>query len=481
VDAAVLQRAGPQHAQHGPVVAVQARAGPAVPAPVSPPRSPGPWEARVAAGQPGGGAPVDDHCPVAAAALLDVVFSRGCTQLLLWAAWVAPPGRGVREGPAASVAVAAAGGGLAAAAAFGAAGVAPLMRGLCSALVGGRLTQELCKQMESAWPGEGGRHMAQLQWGALDVAGPPGAGAADEGGGAVVAVESVWPLALPLLGGGEEGAAPAEGGGSGGGAEVEVVLAAGAATDVRLLVLEVAGGREVLSRTCSLQPGRQAVMLRLPWLRAGAAAATVPDAPQAAVLRLLVLAPAHASGAAEAGGGSGPCLYGAVDLLATTGGMARELRQLGGRMAVECAANAAAALAGGLAPPPASPPMGQLPMPPEVWAAHFAPVVQDLACLLVLAARRVAGSCMCGPAVPGPPPPRSPDLIPGGSALGVGARHAHAAAAHLAAFAAGQRLSTLEGLAGGLAAMGAGGAASKDRRTSGIGPGGSACHESTCL
>jgi hypothetical protein len=381
------------------------------------------------------------------------VFSRGCTQLLLWAAWVAPPGQGAREGPAASGAVAAAGGGSAAAAASRAAGIAPLMRGLRSALVGGPLAKELRKQMEGDWPGEGGQDMAQLQWGALDLVGAGAAApeplAPHEGVGVVVAVESVWPLALALLGDREVGATPAEGDGSGGGAEVEVVLAAGAATDVRLLVLEVAGGREVLSLNRSLQLGRQAVTLRLPRRRAGAAA-TVPGAPQAAVLRLLVLGPAHASSAAEAGGGSGPCLYGAVDLLATTGGVARELRQLGARMAVEWAANAAAALANGLAPPPAAPPLGQLPMPPEVWATHFAPVVQDLACLLVLAARRVAASCLCGPAVPGPPPPRSPDLIPGGSALGVGARHAHAAVTHLAAFAAGQRLNSLEELAGGL-------------------------------
>jgi hypothetical protein len=177
-----------------------------------------------------------------------------------------------------------------------------------------------------------------------------------------------------------------------------------------------------------LQEGRQALTLRLPRLRAGAAGTAPPGTPPAAVLRLLVLAPAHDRRSAAAGGGAcGPRLYGAVDLLATEGGVAGELRQLGARMAAEWAPPAARE-GGPSPPPPASRPLGQLLMPPEAWAAHFAPVVQDLAFLLQLRAAAAAAGADAGAA----------------EAVG---HTIEAAAAHLVGFAAGQAMPQTAALA----------------------------------
>jgi hypothetical protein len=130
---------------------------------------------------------------------------------------------------------------------------------LLRALAGGALREELGRRMAAA--GVPAAQAAALQWGAVDVAGPPepssphGMGGGGGGWGeAMAAVESVWPQALALLGE-REGE---EGGGGGAAAEVEVVLCARAAASVQLLVLEAAGGGEVASPTFRLRPGRNA-------------------------------------------------------------------------------------------------------------------------------------------------------------------------------------------------------------------------------
>jgi hypothetical protein len=274
-----------------------------------------------------------------------------------------------------------------------------------------------------------------------------------EGGSSGVKIEAVWPLVLHLMdegegvgGRGDEGAARAREGGNGGGAEVEVVLSAGVAADVRLLVLEVSGGRhaiqEVLSLPLSLQPGRQALTLRLPRLGAGAAATTL-GAQQAAVLLLLVMAEP----------GEGGRMLSAVDLLATSGLVAWELRLLGERMASECAVEAWPSQGNGLQTP--GPPLGPVTMTPEVWATHYQPFVQDLVRLFQL----VGGAAWARgetPVVSGslaaPSGSSLAPATPGGEAAG----RAAGAAAAAAAAAAGRPASAGGGGPGGSQPAGAG-------------------------